>query len=337
MSDSFELPEVTHSVLKSFRRCPKLTEYKYVRKLLPRVHSKPLTRGKWVHSLLETKYTGGDWRETHKQLRRQFNGLFDEEKEALGNLPLEVNRLFLSYLWHYRDDQDWKVLEVEKTIQATLPNGMKFKARVDMLVETPYGLYLVDHKTHKRLPSLLMRLLDTQSPAYMWACWENDLDVQGFIWNYIKTAAPAVPHVLKSGDRFSKKLGETDYYTFARCLQKSGFDPEPYRDVLNRLKAQRYEYGKPQTSPFFQRHIVERTEESVEQALREMMVTAERLTEYNFNPRLTERIPDRSCEWMCGYEGLCTAELHGNETRHIMRSFRKGDPLEYYEEGPETL
>lgn len=327
-----DIEVINHSMLKTFRRCPKQTEYKYGRQLLPRIDSKPLTRGKWFHALLETHYKGGDWRVTHKQWCRMFFNLFDEEKEKLGDLPREMNMLMLSYLWHYKFEGEWEVLEVEKIIEATLPNGMKFRGKVDMLIRDRFGIWLVDHKTHKIIPDLRSRRLDTQSPAYIWACWENGIDVSGFIWNYVRTKAPAIPTILKSGDRFSKKLGETDYYTFARALQKSGFDPDDYRDILNRLKAQRYQREKPSTSPFFQRSVLERTDDSVAQAIRELTHTAIRLSEYNFDPLFTERVSDRSCGWMCGYRDLCEAELHGDQTRHILRNYREGDPFEYYEE-----
>lgn len=326
------LEVVNHSMLKAFRRCPKMVEYKYGRQLLPRIDSKPLTRGKWFHALLETHYSGGDWKATHKRWRKIFSGLFDEEKEMLGDLPREMNRLMLSYLWHYKNESEWKVLEIEKTITATLPDGTPFKGKVDMLIEDQYGLWLVDHKTHKRIPSLMNRRLDTQSPAYLWACWENGIDVRGFIWNYVKTAAPSVPKLVKAGNRFSKKMGDTDYYTFAVALKKSGLPVEDYRDKLDFLKAQRYEFGKLNTSPFFQRSILERTDASIEQAIRELTHTAMRLAEYNFDPRFTERVVDPNCEWMCGYHALCVAELHKEQTRHIMRNYRTGDPFEYYEE-----
>lgn len=327
---------VNHSLAKTFKRCPRQAMYKYVEGFIPRVDSKPLTRGKWFHALLEEDYRGGEWKVVHREWTRKFEELFDEEKEHLGDLPREMFRLMLSYKWHYANESEWEVLEVEKTIAATLPNGREFKCRVDMLVRDIHGLWLVDHKTHRTLPDLSDRLLDTQSPLYIWACWENGIDVNGFIWNYVCTKAPSVPRVVKAGNRFYKKLGPTDYYTYARALKRSGFPVEAYRDTLNMLKAQRYKFGAPQTSEFFQRHIVERNEFSVGQALREFMTTQERFEDYNFDPLVAERTPDRmGCKNMCSYRDLCTAELHGYRTKHIMRNYRVGDPFEYYEEGKE--
>lgn len=327
-----EFEVINQSMVKTMNRCPRQVMYKHVDGLLPRVLSKPLTRGQWFHSLLEYHYQGKDWKIAHNAWKRKFNALFDEEKEKLGDLPREMFRLMLSYLWHYKNEGEWEVLEVEKTIEVRLPSGRLFKGRVDMLIRDANGLWLVDHKTHKTLPQLYQRQLDMQSPLYIWACWQNGINVDGFMWNYIKTKAPSVPRVLKNGKGFYKNLGETDYYTFAVALRKAGFDPDEYRDKLNFLKSQRYEEGKIQTSPFFQRHVLERSEESVEQAVREMLVAEEKIEEYDFDPRWTQRVNDRSCQFMCSYTDLCIAELHGHNTRLIMRNYRKGDPLEYYEE-----
>src|SRR5689334_15048898 len=116
-------------MLKTFRRCPKQTQYKYVERLKPRVQSRPLTEGTWNHRLLEIHYRGGDWEEEHERLSRQYGKLFDEEKEMLGNLPVDCKRLMDSYFWHYKRDP-WKVVEVEYVIETEFPDGSIYRGRV---------------------------------------------------------------------------------------------------------------------------------------------------------------------------------------------------------------
>src|SRR5690242_9726413 len=91
------IPVTTQSMMKTFRRCPREVLYKYVERLQPKVVSKPLTRGKWVHALLEAHYKGMDWKEEHRRWCSRFNKLFDEEKDHLGDLPNEIKRLMDSY------------------------------------------------------------------------------------------------------------------------------------------------------------------------------------------------------------------------------------------------
>src|SRR3546814_13150013 len=71
-------------------------------------------------------------------------------------------------------------------IEVPLPflSGVTLKLRLDMLVEDEYGLWVVDHKTHKTIPKTTDRLLDLQSPLYVWACHQAGIPVHGFIWNY---------------------------------------------------------------------------------------------------------------------------------------------------------
>src|SRR3546814_16765820 len=80
-------------------------------------------------------------------------------------------------------------------IEVPLPflSGVTLKLRLDMLVEDEYGLWVVDHKTHKTIPKTTDRLLDLQSPLYVWACHQAGIPVHGFIWNYVLAKAPSVP------------------------------------------------------------------------------------------------------------------------------------------------
>jgi hypothetical protein len=322
-------------MIKTFRACPKQAQYKYVERLKPKSTSKPLRQGTWMHALLETHYKGGDWRKTHRQFCKQFGKLFDEEREFLGNLPLECEALMVSYLWHYKDDP-WTVLDVEFTLETEFPDGTIYRAKIDLLIENQYGLWIVDHKWNKSLPNLDFRILDAQSALYIWAAIQNGLDVQGHIWNYGKRKMPSVPQLLKDGTRLSRSKIDTDYPTFMRALKKYGLDPTPYADQIAVLKKQRYKPGKLQTSPFFRRDVLEKTDEMVKQVAREGYHTASLLNNYDFDrTEFVERHPDRSCTYMCSYVDLCTLELFGGEPRLLRRNrYEVTDPMYYYYDDP---
>jgi hypothetical protein len=331
---------VTHSMLKSFRRCPKQAQYKYVERLKPRLQtSKPLRKGTWMHFLLEEYYSGRDWKARHRELSAQYAELFDEEKEALGDLPRECARLMVSYLWHYGANADdpfhgWEVEDVELTIETQLPNGALYRGRVDLLVRDRFGLWVVDHKNMKRIPDLTLRLLDAQSALYLWALRQEGVRVQGFIWNYLRTKTPSEPALLQDGSRLSRAKCETDYPTLVRTIRKHGLDPEPYRPWLATLKADRWDPDRLQTSPFFQRHILEKSDDMLDRVAMEAVHTAERMGTYDFQTTdAVERVVDRSCSWMCSYTDLCTAELFAGDAPFIRRSnYTVGDPMDYYQD-----
>jgi hypothetical protein len=325
----------THSMLKTFRRCPKQAEYKYFVRLKPRVLGKPLRQGTWMHRLQEVHYRGGDWREEHAKLSHKFQELFDEEREAIGDLPTECKRMMESYLWHYKDD-NWKVHDIEFVLETEFPDGTIYRGKIDLLVEDQYGLWLVDHKWHKSLPNLTYRILDSQSGLYVWAARRCGIPVQGHIWNYGVRKPPGIPELLKDGSRLSERKLDTDYPTLFKTIKAHGLDPEKYRAKLLRLKRQRYAFGAPQTSPFFRRSILEMTDEQLKQTAREAYHTSKRMNEYPFEKTgYVERVPDRSCSYMCSYAELCSLELFGGNTTNMRRErFKIADPMEYYNDDP---
>ena len=327
----------THSMLKTFRRCPKQAEFKYVHRLKPKRLGSPLKRGTWVHSLLELYHSGGDWRAEHQRLSTQFAELFDEEKDYYGDMPTEILQIMRSYIWHYKNDP-WEYIDTEFQLEAELPDGTIYRGKVDALIENQFGLWLVDHKTHKTLPDLSFRLLDAQSALYLWAARENDIPVQGFIWNYIRWKAPSTPKLLQSGARISDAACDTDYPTFVRALKKYKAEQAKFVirpqdiDKAMRLREERYEFGKPQTSSFFRRDVLEKSDDMIERVLQGNYRTSQRMHEYDFsNPDQVERVVERGCTFSCSYIDLCTAELMGANTRPLIRqNYTVGDPNDYY-------
>lgn len=327
-------PILTNSMLGAFRRCIKQSEYKYVHRLKPKRLGAPLKRGTWVHLLLEEHHKGGDWKKLHKKLSAKFADMFDEEKDFYGDMPTEIGRIMRSYFWHYRDDP-WISHETELELTARLPNGVLLRIKFDLLVETKYGLYLVDHKSNKTLPKHTYRMLDTQNPLYMWVAHQNDIPVNGFIWNYIRWKAPSVPDLVyanTSNPRLSKKVVDTDYPTYKGAIKQYGLDPEPYVDRLKYYKSLRYRPGEPQNSPFFRRDVFEHDPEKERRVLKEAMRTADRMNTYDFSdPEAVERTTGRHCEFMCSYSDLCTMELIGGNTKPLLKqNYEVGDPMSYY-------
>lgn len=328
----------TNSMLKTFRRCPKQAEYKYYRRLKPKVHSLPLERGKWMHYLLEEFYAGRDWKLKHKQLTNEFAKLFDEEKDKLGDLPRECARLMQGYLWHYKK-HSWKVLGTEGLLETELPDGSIFRGKYDLLVEDEFGLWLVDHKNMKTFPNFNFRLLDSQSALYLWAARKNGMPVKGFIWNYLRTKPMTIPKTIQDGSRFSlPTMKNCDYPTALKAVTESGLDIAKYEVWLRNLKKQRYHPDRPQTSEFFQRHVLEKNDAMLDRVAIEHFHTSMRMHEYDFSiSDAVERVPDRNCQWMCSYTDLCQTELFGGNTDLILRKqFKEADPMDYYYDEKET-
>lgn len=340
----------THSMLKSFQRCPNQARYKYAERLKPKLivaGDKPIKRGVWFHSLLEEYYAGRDWKLKHRQLSANFANLFDEEKDALGDLPNEMARLMRSYLWHYGANKDdpfhgWKPLQTEMTLEAEWPDGEGiYRGRIDLLVEDEHGLWIVDHKTHKTLPNITFRLLDAASALYIWAAWENDIPVRGFIWNYIRPKEPTKPELVYRDtprERLTAKKIETDYPTYRLALKEYGLDPKDYAVQLNHLKNQRWAPDRVQTSPFFLRSTLEKDPDMISRVVAAAMKTRDHMQNYDYaDIEAIERNTQRDCEFFCKYNRLCQTELmFGNADNIRSHQFTVGDPLDYYQDQKES-
>lgn len=328
----------THSMLKTFRRCPKQAQYKYVERLKPRTLGRPLRLGTWMHELLDYRAKGGDWREKHEEMKRTVWGnLFDEEKTDIGDLPGDAERLMISYLWHYKND-DWTYLESEFTLECELPDGTLYRCKIDNLIENQFGLWIVDHKWHARMPNHSYRILDSQSGLYIWAALRNGIPVQGHIWNYGLSKPPTWPEPLKStGGPARWERCDTDYPTMIRWFREHGIDPNhpKYKRKMLYLRSLRYEFGKPNASPRFQRVILEKSKAMLRQVAQEAHHTSVRMHSYPFDrPEIVERVPDRSCAFSCSYADLCSNELFlGRRDEATRRTrFRQGDPMDYYQD-----
>lgn len=332
----------THSMVKTFRRCPKQTEYKYARRLKPKRIGAPLRRGVWMHELLEEHHGGRGWETRHAQLSSKFNEMFDEEKEYYGDLPDTIGTMMKAYQWHYAKDT-LKIHETEVTLEAELPDGTIGRGKVDAIGENEFGLWLIDHKTHGRIPGLGFRLLDAQNAFYLWLALKNKIPVQGFIWNYIRWKTPSVPTLVYKNTahpRLSKKMGDTDYPTFTTAVKAYKQEYPGFRitsDIVQKqayLRSQRYDpASNTQTSPFFVRSILENDIDMVKQVVRELLRTTRRMNEYDFTSNDVERVPSRDCEFWCDYKELCQVELLGGNPAHLTKTLYKvGDPNEYYQD-----
>lgn len=333
----------THSMMTTMRRCPQQFAYKYVERLKPRRVSAPLKRGTWLHALLEAHYRGDDWEAVHAAHSAAYGELMDEEKDALGDLPSECERIMRSYLWHWRegpyrreDDPRWRVVDVEMMVQVELPDGREYRARIDLLAEDEHGLVVVDHKSHKTLPDLSYRLADSQGLLYLWALRKLGYPVKRFMWNYLRTKAPTKPQMIKDGSRLSARQIETDYPTARRAVEEYGLSVKDR--TINRwlvgLQRQRWNPGTIQTSPFFRRETVERTDDQLERMAASAIHTGNRALEYPWEwPQLVERNTSRDCRFRCSYTRLCETEIFGGNSDNVRRlDFTVGDPLDYYQE-----
>ena len=310
---------ITNSQAKTFLRCSQQYDYKFSRLLTPRRVGLPLKRGSWLHELLETHYAGGDWKDKHKELTKEFMKLFEEEREYYGDLPTICKNIMLAYLYRWRDeDSEWTVIETERKFEVELPKGNTLVFKVDAIIEDDYGRWLVEHKSHKTIPNDNYRFIDIQSARYVWGLNQLGWDIQGVIWNYIRTKEPTKPPQLKRGGISMARKYDTELFTFLRALREYGLNPADYRDKILTLKNH---------STYFRRERVPKPPHVIETLVKEIDYTASKI-ERGYRP---VRSIERGCLFACDYLELCMTELYGGDAQQVERlNFRKATIEDYY-------
>lgn len=307
--------EVSFSQLSCFRRCQQKHHYKYIMNLERRRKGLPLERGSVIHKCLESLYKTGDWKKEWRKYKKEFKKLFEEEKELYGDLPKEIFRLMSSYIRVYRYDKRWKIEGVEVPFACRLPKSrVVLKGIIDLVMRDKLGLWAVEHKTHKNLPSSEYRSMDVQSTLYYYilnsfAGLVSSDEVMGVIFNYFRTKAPTVPRLLKNGTLSKAKI-VTDPHTYKKAIKKHGLNVEDYRDVLQKLDA----------STFFSRRRISKPDSLVSKVITETIITGH-LIEPFLERRLlpTRTILPNCTDGGCEYLPICQGELHGYDTSYIIQ------------------
>lgn len=290
---------------------------------------------------------GSSWEKVHERNTKKFNAYFDEDKEELGDLPTECERMFRSYL------RSWEQYDADRYTVATLPDGspaiefmvevpldrwklgQPFKGRIDLMVEdTEYGgLWVWDGKWVKRIPDTDDRMMSPQSLLYPWGLKRMGIELRGFVYNYGRTKAPTVPRVLKrpAGMLSQAKNIDTDYMTYLRAIRDTHgkrwkwYARTEYRDTLIRLKSR--------DKLWFRRERIPIDNVRVKQAVAEFIVSARQI-EKRGSPKQAPRSYFYNCNLGaagCDYHDLCVTEFQGLDIDRLIKDRYELVPERYIE------
>lgn len=345
---------ITQSMVSGFVECPRETYYGIILGLRPRLESKPLTRGTWVHALLEERGKGGNWKAKHKELLAKAQ--LDQFEEEVDSLARECYNIVLSYDWVHRNEVLTPVA-VELTVERPMFRGkVLYRGRIDIIwIDENGDVWLGDHKTHATLPDWRYRELAFQHYSYLWAVAQapgyKDLrykgkplpQPKGFIYDYCKTGSIGTPSLTKAGkiSRVLKPSGTT-LPVFKEWLRQNNMmtivrgrallaieDPAErayVEEFLVELKHRDY-------TDLFRRDKMEFTDAQRNRQQKAFVTSARRLLTYKWDdPDCVERNLHACSGYMCNYKDLTVADLmHGSsEIEQRTRYVTTRDPLDYY-------
>lgn len=235
----------------------------------------------------------------------------------------DIWRIYRGYVRTYKD-VNWRVQKTEGLVHTLLTPKIEFEGHYDLLVAHSSRVWLVDRKTHKVIPTAEERFSNTQLLLYAEA-WNRERPraaaVDGIIWDYIRTKAPAIPEVLKSGALTRRKDIDTDVFTYRKAIRDNDLDEDAYTLVLRDIEAR-------SVDRFYQRvPLPLPSKEMTKTVVDEFIQTAEMIrTAKHFPRNATYR-----CHG-CAFFKLCNAELSGINAKFV----EKNDYEEREEDTRET-
>lgn len=310
--------KISHSKMKYGNRCLYAYYLRYIRKLRPRVKSKPLEVGTLLHECIQSWCEKGVYTPVLKRWKRDsFDKMFQEEKELFKDVIPEAETIMRGWVANWKKS-GLEMLWVEKEFEVEISPGIFLIGKIDGLAQDEKGSkWLVEHKSCKKIPDEDVRLFDVQAIIYGAVLPKVDPKVKklsGVVWDYLRTKVPTVPQVLKSGGLSTAKNQDTTYEVYLRELRRHGLDPEGYSDFLDDLKArtsQFYRQVKLPLNPVMKTTVVD-----------ELVATSKRLilleNELESGNNLFTRSIGKECSW-CDYRDLCHSEVRGDDTSFLMK------------------
>lgn len=300
---------------QAFRRCRRKYQYGYVEHLKPLSESKSgMWFGRGGHYALAEHYLGASREEVLEAPDVWFNQAVSDEDwasmdqmsktQATESMDL-LKALLGRYLDHYEGpDRDWEILQVETPLRKKIPGTSHWLVgTIDLLVKWRNRIWVVDHKFYKDLSKPEDLELDDQMTAYAWLVREClGVNPAGAIHNQIRKKLPSVPELLKSGTAISRAATDTDYAIYLREIERHGFDPADYAEVLTKLGAQ--------DDRFFRRIPIFRNKHELDTFALNLKGEVKDMVKKG---QIMYPNPNRDCGWDCEFRTLCKAENEGGD------------------------
>lgn len=298
--------DVSHSKVKTFRRCKRAYHNKYILKLRKRIKSHALSVGSIVHELIELWSLGKSYKKALIAHRKEESKMFESEMPEEGSAVDLAEAMVKNYTDNY-DVED--IVVVEQHLRVPLIDGIDFIGYVDGIINQDGAQWLKEIKTCKSFPDENLRMSDIQTVLYRWALPQMGFKIpRGVIWDYLRKKLPVVPELLKKGGLSQNKKMDTTYELYLEAIHDNDLDSDDYTEMLERLKNKENN---------FQRRIVLPFSKTMEtEVMRDFRETAIEIRDIGH--LVKARNLTRDCSW-CDYNNLCQAQLKNLDVDYIIK------------------
>ena len=266
--------------------------------------------------LLGDTYTWRDYLRTY--IKHEYEELTDEDQAEVGlNYIEDLAKIMAQYEYYYSNDK-LQILDLEHNKKCPLGaynnKNVTLTYICDGIVRLPNGKdYILEHKSYKTDPLTFEQTwLNTQTAIYVSALRNEGNNVEGVLWDNIKSTAPKKPNILKSG-AYGKQDSNVTLFSFID-YDTIMMGPDAVVQAIASLPKEVVDLGVQENyNNFLSRHITIFNEQAVDSILADTQAVLEEITG---TPRIF-----RNMGWTCNgcaFKELCQAEMLGQDTSTIL-------------------
>jgi len=266
-------------------------------------------RGDIVHQMLEAHYLGKKPWPVYDKLIKKNEKILRIHADDYGDLPGHLKTLMKGYFKHYKKEKV-KAISVEGEFSTELTKGINLIGKMDMIAEHQKLKWMVEHKCHNIIPTGgMVPYSNMQSSLYMWSYEkENDLKLDGVMWNYLLGKPLPKPQLLKSGE-MSRRSSSTTWAVYRAALKEAGLKPKDYLDMKAQLTGNE--------DLVYQRLLIPRNDTLIQSVVEDTITTAKEIKRRGGKDQT--RNLGRHCDY-CEFKNLCFAQLKGLDDNYILKA-----------------
>lgn len=268
-----------------------------------------------AEDVLKAYYNTLTWRKYLVEvIQKEYNNLSEDDRAEMGeNYIVDLARIMAQYEYYYSNDN---ITFVDIEHNKTCPLGTYNSKEVilnyicDGIVKLPDGkLYIIEHKSYSKEPMTFEQTwLNTQTSIYVSALKSAGYNIEGVLWDNIKSTAPKKPNVLKSG-AFGKQDSNVTLFSFVDydTIMEGAEAVIEYISKLPKEVTDLEVEGNKDN--FLSRHITIFNEKAVDTILADTSKVLNEITK-------EEPVIYRNMGWTCNgcaFKELCQAQMLGQD------------------------
>ena len=271
------------SKVNSYITCPYQHYLRYVEKWYPKQKSRSLAVGSAIHNCCEA-------------FRKNELDTFDFDMTD----EIDLKKWLEYYKKYSRIIVDYDFLYIEKAFRCR-----GFIGILDGIVRNKRTgkLWIYEMKTFSKTPSEFDRIFRPQPYIYYQQLRNKNINVEGVVWEYVKSELPKEPALLKSGKLSTSLNNSIIPDTIIEACNKYGLNADDYKDLIEKSKINITNYFDVK-----ERFI---TPEVAEKMFDEF--NAVRINKKNKK----KHINSITCK-SCSYKDVCLGELTGCDIDYIL-------------------